>query len=124
MPEAEIAQWIAPVARALCGYTQCLGHILRDQPIVGQCRLQADVGAWQHGIGDQEGVGRSLLVGCSQRVQPAPQLDHPPGLHPTGELAAYIGGINRTGQQKASLEDRLRRNISQQLIEFHTVIMP
>jgi len=81
--------------------------MLRDQSIIGKCRLQADIGAREQGIGDQERVGRSLLVGRGQSVQPAPQLDHPPGLHPAGELATHIGGINRAGQEQAGLEERL-----------------
>lgn len=46
MVEAEITQGVAPVGRTLGGYTEHLRHILRDQSIVSQCRLQANIGAW------------------------------------------------------------------------------
>ncbi len=106
------------------GVTLVVTGTYSGKHVVRQGRLQADVGAADQQVGDQEGMGTDPLVGRRQGVEPSPELVQPPGFHPAGELPADISGIDVAREEEPGFEDGLLSHDLQQAIELHDSRLP
>ena len=88
-----------------------------------QRRLQADIGAPDQQVGDEEGVRTDPLVRLRQRKAPA-GAGTASQLHPARELPADISWIDVPCEQEARFEDRLIANDLQQAVELHGSSLP
>lgn len=124
MPEKERSQLCIPAG----GATGCDAHRnrykFRDQIMVGQGRLQADVGSRHQRVGKDKRVRGDMAVGFRECIYAPPELDDLAAAGPARELAAHIGRVHIASQEQPGFKYRDMGGFLQEFLKFHSNNIP